>query len=126
MPERYFELSSDPADLGFYLAQFRDTDENDAYNRLLFTWIAAILVRYDKSPDFGDMCSQIVLLGEYAVPPLEEITQSEVYYASEGRGRILKAAQLLLPRLPDCQRALRTEWSAEVARRRGLELEPGR
>ncbi|MDP6016863.1 MAG: hypothetical protein QGI32_12255 [Candidatus Latescibacteria bacterium] len=125
MPERYFELSSDPADLGWFLAQFRDTDENDAYNRLLFTWAAAILVRYDNSEDYGDMCSQIVILGEYAVPPLEEITASEVYYASEGRGRILKAAQVLLPRLPDCPRTLRTEWSGEIARRRGLELEPG-
>jgi hypothetical protein len=29
MPERFFELSSDPADLGFYLAQFREANEND-------------------------------------------------------------------------------------------------
>lgn len=123
MPERFFELSSDPADLGFYLAQLRDANENDPYNRLLFTWIAAILIRYDKSPDYGDMCSQIILLGEYAVPPLEEIAGSEVYYSSEGRGRILKATQVLLPKLPDCQRALRSEWAAEVAGRRGLTLE---
>ena len=35
----------------------------------------------------------------------------------------LKATQVLLPKLPDCQRALRSEWAAEVAGRRGLTLE---
>ena len=85
MPECYFEVSSDPADLGWFLAQFGDTDQNDAYNRLLFTWVAAILVRYDKSEEYGNMCSQIVILGEYAVPPLQDIVGSEGYYASEGR-----------------------------------------
>jgi hypothetical protein len=90
---------------------------------LLFTRIAASLIRYDKSPDYGDMCSQIILLGEYAVPRLEEIAGSEVYYSREGRGRILKATQVLLPKLPDCQRALRSEWATEVAGRRRLTLE---
>ena len=121
MPERYFDLSSDPADLGWFLAQFRDTDDNDPYSRLLFTWIAAILVRYDKSDDYSEICSQIIILGEYAVPPLEDITGSEAYYASEGRAPILKAAQVLLPKLPACQRALRSEWDDDVARRRGLD-----
>jgi hypothetical protein len=122
--ERYFELSSDPADLGWFLAQFGDTDQNDAYNRLLFTWVAAILVRYDKSEEYGNMCSQIVILGEYAVPPLQDIVGSETYYASQGRGRILNAAKVLLPRLPPCPQALRSEWDVELARRRGLEQEP--
>ena len=71
---------------------------------------------------FGEMCSQIIILGEYAVPPLEEITGSEGYYGSDGRGRILKAAQMLLPRLPACQQELRSEWDGEIASRRGLEL----
>lgn len=120
MPERYFTLSSDAADLGFFLAQFRSMDEADPYNRLLFTWIAAVLIRYDRSPDYADMCSQVVMLGEYAVPPLAEIAGSEAYYSQEGRGRILQASQLLLARLPECNEGLRREWDEELARRRGL------
>lgn len=120
MPERFYPLSSDPGDLGFYLAQFRSTDEAEPYNRLLFTWIAAILIRFDRSPNFADMCSQIIMLGEYAVPPLVEIAGSEGYYSQEGRGGILHAAQLLLTRLPDCDEALRREWDEDLAQRRGL------
>lgn len=123
LPERYFDLSSDPADLGWHLAQFRETDENDPYNRLLFTWIAASLIRYDRADDFTEMCTQIALLGEYAVPPLEDVTKSPGYFQEGGRGRILKASQLLLEKLPACRRELRTEWDGEVARRRGLELD---
>lgn len=126
LSDRFFELSSDPADLGFYRGQLQETDQSDPYNRLLFTWIAACLIRYDRSPDYPELCMQVALLGEYAVPPLQEIVASPVYYGADGREGILRAAQLLLPKLPDCRREVRDEWNEEINRRRGIELDDGR
>jgi hypothetical protein len=118
IPERSFRWTSDPSEHRWYLAQFQGEDRRDPYEPMLFSWLTAILIRLDRSEDYSQICEEIEMLGEYAVPPLQDIVKSRDHYGREGRMPILKATRSILENLASEDSALRREWNAAIERAR--------
>ena len=96
LPDPLHSYSSDPSGVNTRFAIFEKLLAHDPNNPDLFGVLAAIFIRLDQSENYDQLCQQIIDLGEYARPPLEEIVANADLFADELRGPIRDKSRQLL------------------------------
>ena len=99
LPDPLHSYSSDPSGVNTRFAIFEKLLAHDPNNPDLFGILAAIFIRLDQSENYDQPCQQIIDLGEYAPPTLEEVVANTDLFADELRGPIRDKSRQLLAKI---------------------------
>jgi hypothetical protein len=106
LPAPPHAFSSDPSGVNTRFAHFNELREFDPDNPDLFGILAALFVRLDQTENYDELCEQVLALGEYARPALDEIVANIDLFSDEQRGPIRDKSRSLLDELQTLEKPI--------------------
>ena len=99
MPDQPYRWSSDPAKLRIYLKDYERLRKADPNSRKMFSFLAGIFIRLDKSEKYEDLLAMIRPFGKEARPVFEEAVK-ELDPSNAGHRTIMMSAESFLMTIP--------------------------